>query len=89
MTDLPVPEPGAHEVRVKIAAAGVNFIDIYQRTGLYPVAPPFTPGMEGAGVIDAVGSDVTGVSPGMRVAYAWRRAALNCSPGLPTACWTC
>ena len=59
MTDLPVPEPGAHEVRVKIEAAGVNFIDIYQRTGLYPVAPPFTPGMEGAGVIDAVGSGVT------------------------------
>ena len=70
ITDLPVPEPGAHEVRIRIEAAGVNFIDIYQRTGLYPVAPPFTPGMEGAGVIDAVGSDVTAVSPGMRVAYA-------------------
>ena len=62
MTDLPLPEPGAREVRVKIEAAGVNFIDIYQRTGLYPVATPFTPGMEGAGVIDAVGSDVTAVS---------------------------
>ena len=70
MTDLPLPEPGAREVRVKIEAAGVNFIDIYQRTGLYPVATPFTPGMEGAGVIDAVGSGVTAVSPGTRVAYA-------------------
>ena len=70
MTDLPLPEPGAQEVRVRIDAAGVNFIDIYQRTGLYPVAPPFTPGMEGAGVIDSVGSDVSSVSPGMRVAYA-------------------
>ena len=70
ITDLPVPEPGAHEVRIRIEAAGVNFIDIYQRTGLYPVVPPFTPGMEGAGVIDAVGSGVTAVSPGVRVAYA-------------------
>ena len=70
MSDLPLPEPGAQEVRVKIDAAGVNFIDIYQRTGLYPVALPFTPGMEGAGVIDAVGSGVTTVTPGTRVAYA-------------------
>ncbi len=69
-TDLPVPEPGAREVRIKIEAAGVNFIDIYQRTGLYPLEIPFTPGMEGAGVIDAVGSEVTGLARGTRVAYA-------------------
>ena len=75
MTDLPLPEPGAREVRVRIEAAGVNFIDIYQRTGLYPVALPFTPGMEGAGVIDAVGSDVKSVSPGARVAYAMTAGA--------------
>ena len=75
MTDLPLPEPGAQEVRVRIEAAGVNFIDIYQRTGLYPMALPFTPGMEGAGVIDAVGSDVKSVSPGARVAYAMTAGA--------------
>ena len=69
-TDLPLPEPGAQEVLVKIEAAGVNFIDIYQRTGLYPIEGPFTPGMEGAGVIETVGSAVTGLARGTRVAYA-------------------
>ena len=68
--DRPTPEPGAGEVRIRIEAAGVNFIDIYQRTGLYPLALPFTPGMEGAGVVDAVGAGVTEVAAGARVAYA-------------------
>ena len=68
--DLPVPEPGSGEIRIKLEAAGVNYIDIYQRTGLYPLEPPFTPGMEGAGVIDAVGGGVTEVAAGARVAYA-------------------
>ena len=69
-TDLPLPEPGPGDVRIRIEAAGVNFIDIYQRSGLYPLEPPFTPGMEGAGVVDAVGSEVTEVAAGARVAYA-------------------
>lgn len=68
--DLPVPEPAAGEVRIRIEAAGVNYIDIYQRTGLYPLELPFTPGMEGAGVVDAVGAGVTEVAAGARVAYA-------------------
>ena len=68
--DLPVPEPGAGQVRIRIEAAGVNYIDIYQRTGLYPLELPFTPGMEGAGVVDAVGAGVTEVAAGARVAYA-------------------
>lgn len=68
--DIPVPEPKAGEARVKIEAAGVNFIDIYQRTGLYPLQTPFTLGMEGAGTVDALGEGVGEVKPGDRVAYA-------------------
>lgn len=65
-----LPEPGQGEVRVKIAAAGVNFIDIYHRTGLYPMEYPFTPGMEAAGVVDAVGPEVTEFKAGDHVAYS-------------------
>src|SRR3989338_7466767 len=68
--EIPVPEPGAGEARVKIEAIGLNYIDIYQRTGLYPLKTPFTLGMEGAGVVDAVGANVTEVRKGDRVAYA-------------------
>jgi NADPH2:quinone reductase len=68
--DIAVPEPQAGDARVKIEAIGVNFIDIYQRTGLYPLKTPFTLGMEGAGVVDAIGENVTEVEKGERVAYA-------------------
>lgn len=68
--DAPLPEPGPGEVRIRIMAAGVNFIDVYQRSGQYRLDLPFTPGMEGGGVVDAVGEGVTAVSPGNRVAYA-------------------
>jgi len=64
------PAPKAGEARVLLAAVGVNFIDVYHRTGLYPLPLPFTPGMEGAGVVEAVGPDVTEVAAGDRVAYA-------------------
>lgn len=67
--EIPVPEPSAGEARVKIEAIGLNYIDIYQRTGLYPLKAPFTLGMEGAGVVDAVGANVTEVKKGDRVAY--------------------
>jgi NADPH2:quinone reductase len=70
LEDIPVPEPKPGEARVKIEASGVNFIDIYQRTGLYPLKTPFTLGMEGAGIVDAVGEGVTEVKYGDRVAYA-------------------
>ena len=53
--DVPMPEPGPKQVRVKVAAAGVNFIDVYFRTGLYKADLPITLGMEGAGTIDALG----------------------------------
>ena len=70
MDDIAVPEPKAGEARVKIEAIGVNFIDIYQRTGLYPIQTPFTLGSEAAGVVDAVGPGVTEVRKGDRVAYS-------------------
>ncbi len=70
LDDVPVPEPKAGAARVKIAAIGLNYVDIYQRTGLYPLSLPFTLGMEGAGIVDAVGDGVTEVKEGDRVAYA-------------------
>jgi len=62
-------QPGEGQVRVRLAAAGVNFIDIYHRMGLYPVEFPFLPGLEGAGVVDVVGEGVTRWSVGDRVAW--------------------
>ena len=61
MTLGSVPEsaPGPEDALVRVEAAGVNFIDTYHRTGLYPVPTPFTPGVEGAGVVEAVGSGVS------------------------------
>lgn len=73
--EVPVPEPKAGEARVRLEAIGVNYIDIYQRTGLYPQPMPFTVGREGAGVIDAVGANVTEVKKGDRVAYAMEPGA--------------
>jgi len=75
LIEMPKPEPGRDQALVKIAAAGVNFIDIYHRTGLYKVDPPITLGMEGAGVVEAVGEGVTEVAPGDRVAYAMARGS--------------
>jgi len=68
--DVPVPTPGTDEARVKIEAVGVNFIDIYHRIGRYQGSLPLTLGQEAAGIVDAVGSNVTDVKPGDRVAYA-------------------
>jgi NADPH2:quinone reductase len=70
-----LPEPGAGEARVKIEAAGVNFIDIYHRTGKYPGQLPITLGMEGAGMVDAIGPGVPDLKPGDRVAYAMQQGA--------------
>jgi len=64
-----VGELGAHEVLIKHAAIGVNYIDVYHRSGLYPLPMPFVPGVEGAGMVVAVGSEVEGFRPGDRVAY--------------------
>ena len=67
--DIPDPTPQAHEAVVKIDAAGINFIDIYFRTGLYPTKLPFTNGQEGAGTVVAGGADAGDVKVGDRVAY--------------------
>ncbi|MFS8544477.1 MAG: quinone oxidoreductase, partial [Limnochordales bacterium] len=68
--EVPLPEPGPGQVRIKVAAAGVNFIDVYHRKGLYPLPLPMTPGSEAAGVVDAVGPGVEDFQPGDRVAHA-------------------
>ena len=68
-TDVPDPKPKPNEAIVKIAASGVNFIDVYFREGRYPITPPFIVGQEASGVVSEVGSDVKGFKPGDRVAY--------------------
>jgi NADPH2:quinone reductase len=69
LVDLPVPKPKANEAVVKIAAIGVNFIDVYFREGRYPSPLPFVDGQEASGTVVEVGSDLTTVKPGDRVAY--------------------
>jgi NADPH2:quinone reductase len=73
--DLPKPEPGPGQALVKIAATGVNFIDVYFRIGLYPATPPIVLGNEGAGTVEGVGPDVTNVRAGDRVAYSMARGS--------------
>jgi NADPH2:quinone reductase len=63
------PDPAPGHALVRIRAAGVNFVDVYQRRGLYPVDLPFIPGLEAAGIVEAVGADVPDFKPGDRVAY--------------------
>ncbi len=67
---LPDPVPGRGEVLVRVAAAGINYVDTYHRTGLYPHPLPFIPGQEGSGVVEAVGADVADLAPGDEVAWA-------------------
>lgn len=81
--DIELPDPAAGEVGVKIAAAGVNYIDIYQRTGLYKVPLPFTLGSEAAGVVEAVGPGVTEFTPGDHVAYSSQAGAYATHANVP------
>jgi NADPH:quinone reductase len=69
VVDLPVRDPGAAEIRIRHHAIGVNFVDVYQRSGLYKQPVPFVPGSEGAGVVEAVGADAK-FAVGERVVYA-------------------
>ncbi len=69
IADVDPPKPGAADLLVDVAAAGVNYIDTYHRSGAYPTKPPFVPGLEGAGTVRAVGPDVTGFAVGDRVAW--------------------
>src|ERR1700759_1468456 len=75
LADVPVPQPGPKQALVRIAASGVNFIDVYFRSGLYKADPPITLGSEAAGTVEAVGSEVTELTPGDRVAYAMARGS--------------
>jgi NADPH2:quinone reductase len=69
LEELPTPAPQAGQVLVRVEAAGVNYIDTYQRSGQYKVALPYTMGLEGAGVVEAAGDGVTGIAKGARVAW--------------------
>jgi NADPH2:quinone reductase len=67
LEDVPTPEPGPGQLLIRVQAAGVNFVDIYNRSGLYKVQVPFTPGREAAGIVECVGEGVTTARPGDRV----------------------
>ena len=75
LADAPTPVPAAGQALVRIAATGVNFIDVYFRTGLYKADLPFTPGSEAAGTVESVGEGVDTLKPGDRVAYAMVRGS--------------
>ncbi len=75
LTELPTPTPGPKQALVRIAAIGVNYIDVYFRTGLYKADFPVSIGMEASGVVESVGDGVTEVAPGDRVAYAMARGS--------------
>ena len=81
MVEIPVPKPKPNEVVVKIAAAGVNFIDVYFREGRYPIAFPFISGQEASGTVSAVGSEVKNFKPGDRVVPVYTQGWVG---GLPT-----
>jgi len=67
--EVQLEAPGSGQALIRIEAVGVNFIDIYQRRGTYPVKLPYTPGQEGSGIVEAIGEDVKNVKPGDRVSY--------------------
>ncbi len=83
--EIPVPEPGAGEVRFRVEAAGLNFIDTYKRSGLYAMSLPFTVGQEAAGVITAVGAGVTDFQVGERVATVSANGAYAQEASAPAA----
>jgi NADPH2:quinone reductase len=87
LVHLAVGEPGPGEVRIRHHAVGLNYIDIYQRSGLYPMQLPVQLGMEAAGVIEAVGAGVTHLQPGDRAAYASQPPGAYCERRvLPAQC---
>jgi NADPH2:quinone reductase len=95
LEDHELEAPGSGEVRIRIAAAGVNYIDVYFRTGLYPCALPYVAGLEGAGIVEALGSDVEWLAVGDHVAWsavpgsyaahinAPERGVVRVPPGIP------
>ena len=87
LVDVEVGDPGPGEVRIRHQACGVNYIDVYHRTGAYPMPTPFGVGMEGAGVIEAVGEGVTHLTAGDRAAYASQPPGSYCTARvMPAKC---
>ena len=90
--DVPVPEVGDGEALVKISRAGINFIDVYMRSGIfknsttYPNVPPFTPGMEAAGVVEAVGPPSSNLFKLLGEHFGWMRSAPGWGHLLPRSC---
>ena len=78
LADVEVGQPGPGEIRIRHHAVGLNFIDVYHRTGLYPLPLPATIGMEAAGIVEAVGEGVTHLKPGDRAAYASQPPGAYC-----------
>ena len=87
--DIPVGDPATGQVRIAHKACGLNFIDVYQRTGLYPLNLPQALGMEGAGVIEAVGEGVTHLKVGDRAAYASMPPGSYCERRVMPAAQVC
>ena len=89
IVDRAVGEPGPGEIRIRHHACGLNFIDVYQRAGLYPLAMPHAMGMEGAGVIEAVGEGVAHLKVGDRAAYASMPPGAYCEARVMRAAQVC
>lgn len=89
IVDRDVGEPGPGEIRIAHKVAGLNFIDVYQRTGLYPLRLPSAMGMEGAGIVEAVGEGVTHLKPGDRAAYASQPPGAYCEARVMPAAQVC
>ncbi len=87
VADIAVGEPGPGEIRIRHQAVGLNFIDVYHRTGMYPLQMPATLGMEASGVVEAVGAGVTHLKPGDRAAYASQPPGSYCEQRvMPAKC---
>ena len=89
IVELDVGDPGPGQVRIRHEACGLNYIDVYQRSGVYPLPLPLTLGMEGAGVIEAVGDGVTHLAPGDRAAYAGNPPGSYCEARVMGATQVC
>jgi NADPH2:quinone reductase len=89
IVQIPVGDPGPGEVRIRHHACGLNYIDIYQRSGVYPLALPHALGMEGAGIVEAVGNGVSHLLVGDRVAYAAAPPGAYCDARVMSAAQVC
>jgi NADPH2:quinone reductase len=89
VVDYPINEPGIGEIRISHKACGLNFIDVYQRTGLYPLDLPHALGMEGSGIIEAIGDNVSHLKVGDRVAYASMPPGSYCDKRVMPAAQVC